>query len=965
MERFLLRQEIELSGIESRGYYYEHKRTKAKICILKNKEENRVFSICFRTPPENSSGVAHILEHSVLNGSKKFPIKDPFIQLGKTSLNTFLNAMTSPDKTIYPVASCNVKDLHNLMDVYMDAVFHPNIYVNPKIFQQEGWHYELLKEEDPITIKGVVYNEMKGAFSTPEQLLNRNIQTALFPEHPYGNDSGGIPEEIPSLSYEAFLDFHRRHYHPSNSYVFYYGDIDIEAELDRLDGYFAGFDYQAPSSELPWIEPWTEPREYHLEYPLMEEENVEDKAFFSLNYCLGELSMQERLAMSVLEYILLDAPGALLKEKLSEKGLGEEVYGFFDSGIRENTFSVTAKNVAPERRQEFFDCVRDSLQEIVENGIEPKKLQSAINVFEFRLREADFGSMPKGIVFNFQVLENWLYEKNPFEFFDYDGLLAGLRRAALERGFEGYVEKYLCRNPYRCFIVMTPSLTMLSEKEKQLTQSLQQYKESLSAEELKELIRENQELLAYQTEPDSKEALALIPTLELADIEREKRGLSYQTEYQKGVHVLYHPSNTSGIVYLKAFFEANWIREEQIPIVSLLTSYLTSVSSKSYHYSQLSDEINEHTGGISTKLLLYGCKDDAEHFRIGMELKGKAFSASLAKMLELFDELLAEPQFDDVKRLSDLIKETASQMQMSLVSGGHISAITRAQSYYSKSAYFEELSNGISFYDFIQHWKQASDSDLLELGQMMKRLLAEIVAHSKLTIAVTYAQADENTVRRRISEYIDRHQTDFDYRPEAERGVMGNQKEAFVTSGSVNYVAKVMNYKRFGYSYSGAFSVANHLLNTDYLWNKVRVEGGAYGGMSGIRRSGDMILVSYRDPNIGETYRAYEGIVSYFEELDMSDEEIKNAIIGTISGLDTPLTPSMENSKMMTMYFSDLTNEDEDKTRKEILETTLAELVNMSKLYEQVLGSDYFCVVGSKKSIEQAKERFSKIKELR
>ncbi len=965
MEYFKLRQEVDLSDIESRGYVYEHTRTKAKVCILKNKDENRVFSICFRTPPEKSNGVAHILEHSVLNGSAKFPIKDPFIQLGKTSLNTFLNAMTSPDKTIYPVASCNLKDLHNLMDVYMDAVFHPNIYTNPKIFAQEGWHYELLKEEDPVVIKGVVYNEMQGAFSTPEQLLDRNIQTALFPGHPYGYDSGGIPEEIPSLSYEEFLDFHRRHYHPSNSYIFYYGDIDIAAELERLNTYLEGFDYQQPDSELPPVAPWEAPKEHQLQYPLAEEEAPEKKAFFSLNYCLGKLSVAEKLAMSILEYILLDAPGALLKEELAARNLGEEIYGFFDSDIRENTFSVTAKNVELERRQEFLDAVRECLAQITEKGIDPKKLQAAINVFEFRLREADFGSMPKGIIFNFQVLESWLYDQPPFALFDYDGLLAELRRAAAERRFEQYIEKYLLHNNYRCFIVMSPSLTMAAEKAAELERRLAAYKEGLSVEERAALIEKNQELLAYQAEPDRKEDLALIPTLELSDIQREKAVLQYQAEYQEGVHVLYHPANTSGIVYLKAFFEINWLPEEQVPVVSLLTSYLTSVSSKNYHYSQLDDEINEHTGGITAKLLLYGYKDNTDRFRIGMELKGKSFTPKLPKMLELFDELLADPKFDDAKRLSDLIKETASQLQMTLVSGGHITAATRALSYYSKSAYFDELSSGISFYDFIQHWKQASENDLRELGGLMKKILAEIVAQSKLTLAVTYAQAEEDEVRRRLADYISRHQADFDYRPEAERNVLGNQKEAFIISGNVNYAAKVMNYKRFGYSYSGQFQVANHLLNTDYLWNKVRVEGGAYGGMSAIRRSGDMMLVSYRDPNIAETYRAYEGIISYFENLDMSEEEIKDAIIGTIAGLDTPLTPSMENAKIMAMYFSELSAEEESQTRREILDTTFTGLKNMSKLYEQVLTTDYICAVGSKKKVEENREFFSKIKEIR
>lgn len=964
MEHFTLQEERDLAEIESRAYLFVHKQTKARVCILKNKEENRVFSICFRTPPQDSTGVAHILEHSVLNGSAKFPLKDPFIQLGKTSLNTFLNAMTFPDKTLYPVASCNLKDLHNLMDVYMDAVFHPNIYHNPMIFDQEGWHYELLKAEDPITVKGVVYNEMKGAFSTPEQVLNRNIQICLFPDHPYGVESGGIPEEILNLTYEDFLAFHRQHYHPSNSYIFYYGDIDIEAELDRLDGYLEGFDYQAPKSEIPAVTAWTQRRDFDLEYPVLEAKNMDKKAYFSLNYCIGNLPVAQRMAMSVLEYLLLDAPGALLKEKLIGRGLGEDVYGFFDSGIREATFSVIAKHIDPSRKEEFLTCLTDSLKEIVAEGIEAKKLEAAINIFEFRLREADFGGTPKGIVFNFQIFENWLYDQDPLAFFDYDGLFTTLRDMIGKKGFEQCIQEYLLDNPYACFIKMTPSFSLMEEKEKALTDRLAAYKAALSDQDLKALIQKNQDLIAYQGQANSKEELASIPTLELSDIRREKDQLQVSKEYHNGSHLLWHPANTSGIVYVKAFFEANWIGEDQIPLVSLLASYLTSVSSKNYHYSALSDEINQNTGGISTGLVTYSHKDEADHFQIGIELRGKSFVQSLDKMLYLFDELLADPGFDDTKRLRDLIKETASQMQMSLVSGGHISAITRALSYYSQNAYFDDLSSGIAFYEFIQHWKAASDSDLLDLGHSLKRILAEIIDHGKITLAVTYSQGHEDRVRKDVHNFIDRHRVDAEYRPKMEGHVLGNQKEAFMTSADVNYVAKVMNYKRFGYTYSGSFAVANKLINTDYLWNKVRVEGGAYGAMSAIRRSGDMFLCSYRDPNIGQTYQAYEGLVKYFEDLDLDQEEVKNAIIGTISGLDTPLTPSMENAKILTMHFSELSHADEMQTRAEILDTKPEDIRKMSKLYEQVLSSDYICTVGAKKTIQDNEAFFLKLKEI-
>lgn len=964
MEQFQLIQEKDLLDIESKGFLYEHVKTKARVLFLKNNDENRVFCIGFRTPPHKDHGVAHILEHSVLNGSEKFPIKDPFIQLGKTSLNTFLNAMTYPDKTLYPVASCNLKDLHNLMDVYMDAVFHPNIYTNPKIFEQEGWHYELFDKKEAINIKGVVYNEMKGAFSTPEQLLNRNIRKAMFPNHPYGFDSGGIPENIPELSYEEFLDFHKSHYHPSNSYIYYYGDIDIESELERLEGYLEGFEFQNPQSDLPEITPWSEPKEYRMNYPLMEEENIEEKNFFSLSYAFGNLTMKEQLVMSILEYILLDAPGALLKERLLELGLGEDIYGFFDNGIREHSFCVISKNVHKDREEEFFRCIQDTLSEIVQNGIEEKKIQAAINVYEFLLREGDYGSTPKGIVFVSGILKNWLYDKDLFECFEYDELFHWLRQVSSERYLELCIEKYFLNNPYRCSIIMSPSLTYNEEKEAELSEKLRQLKASMSEAEIDALIQHTEELLAYQNTADSKENLAKIPTLQIEDIDREKPEIDYEVEYKNGGHILYRKANTSGIVYVRVFFECNWLPNEQLQIANLLSGYLTLVSSENYHYSELADEINDQTGGISSNLSAYPYKDDSDHFRLGLEVKGKSFAKSLPKLLGLIEEILKNPKFEDSKRLSDLIKEQASGMQMSLISGGHISAITRALSYFSKNGNYNETVSGISYYDFIQHWKQAKEEDLVDFGMLMKKTLQEILQKAKITISVTYSAADDEIVRKELSEFMDKHQYDFDYIPEAERVVLGNQKEAFITSGNINFVAKASNYKKYGYTYSGSYLVANQLLNTDYLWNKVRVEGGAYGGMSSIRRNGTVLLMSYRDPNIAETYKTFEGIPAYFEQLDMTEEDVKNAVIGTLSGSETPLTPSMQNSEVMTMYLTELSHADKMQTRHEILDTKLEDLQKMSKLFENVLESDYHCTVGSKQSIEKNAELFLKVKEI-
>lgn len=954
-----------LTGIASQGFVYEHLPTGAKICLIKNQDKNKVFSIAFRTPPFDDSGVAHILEHSVLNGSKRYPVKDPFIQMAKSSLNTFINAMTYPDKTVYPIASQNLKDYHNLMKVYLDAVFYPNIYQEPKIFQQEGWHYDCPSEDQPVIYKGVVYNEMQGVFSTPEQVLFRHVQKELFPNHPYGYDSGGVPEAIPTLSYERFLDFHKQYYHPSNSYIYYYGDIVIEDELRFLDeAYLKDFEKKEIDSAIPLIESWTQPRQKTLQYPVMDDENIDNKAYLSVHFLIGQVSLLDEVGLLILEYLLMEAPGALLKEKLLAAGYGEDIFADYDHSIRQGTWSIIAKNGRLERKEAFVQAVFEGLKELQEQGIDRRKLHSSLNNFEFKMREADFGSSPKGVVYNLKMLEGWLHGDDPLAIFDYDTLFEQLRVGVEEGLFEEYISRYLLTNQHYSVLCLEPSSTLAATKKQVSEQMLDDYKKQLSASELAALVSQTQELMAYQAEKDSPEAVASLPRLSLADIEQHKKFLDYQVEYKEDINILYHRANTSGIVYLKAFFDASWIDHHYLPMVKLLSTFLTVVSSKHHHYSALADEINDKTGGIGSALRIYSHKSDSNHFEAGLQLGGKSFTNRLGDLLNLLREILLEPDFTDVKRLKDLLNEERSDMQMAIVSDGHLMAAKRVLSYTSKMATYEDLTSGIAYYRFLESWAEKSETDLLELGHLLKKLCAEIVSQGKLTMAITYDESDESSVKMAVVDFLKtfRRESEWLSRQLPEQSV--KQNEAFITTGNINYVAQATNYKKYGYDYHGSYKVANRILSSTYLWDKVRVEGGAYGAMSEISRTGDILLVSYRDPNIEKTYERYLAAADYLMAFEEEQEALDSYIIGTISRLDHPLTPSMETARMMMLYFAELKQEDIERERAEIIKTTVTDIQRVGKVLKTTFADIKRCTFGTEEAINKDKACFERIEKV-
>lgn len=949
---FRLLEEKEIREINSIARRFEHEKSGAKLYILQNEDDNKVFSITFRTPPTDSTGLPHILEHAVLCGSRKYPVKEPFVELAKGSLNTFLNAFTFSDKTMYPVASKNDKDFRNLMDVYLDAVFYPNIYSNPHILKQEGWHYELESKEDEIIYKGVVYNEMKGAFSTPESVLFRKIQESLYPDTPYRYESGGDPDVIPELTQEMFIHFHRKYYHPSNSYIFLYGNVDILEQLQFLnDAYLKDFDRIEVDSLIPLQPPFTEPREMEVEYAITPAEKEEDKTFFSLNFSVGTSTNPEQvLAFDILEYMLLETPAAPLKKALIEADLGKDVFGAYDSSILQPTFSVVVKNSNLDKKERFISTVFAVLERLVQDGIDKKMVEAAINRKEFELREAETRGYPKGLFYNITCLESWLHDQDPAIHLEYEPILAKIKTALETPYFENLIRQFLINNNHRSLLIVKPKKGLAEEQAERIKQELAEYKASLTEQELDQLIQETKLLKEIQLTPDAQEALETIPLLSLNDIQREVEQLPLIVKEENGIKVLHHPVFTNRIAYVNLYFDTRGVEQELIPYIGLLTGILGKIDTEKRDYEELSNELNIYTGGISYSVETFTKQEDEQAFLPRLVVKSKALIDRLPKLFELLAEILGSTRYEDGKRVKEILSELKSRIEMSIYDRGHLVAASRALSYFSSNAKYLELVKGISFYQFVadlvNHFDEQSDVILSNLS----KVASLIFNRNALLISVTCEEMDYEQVVR-VLPILDQSLSNESFQPIRFLHEENSGSEGFLTSAKVQYVAKAFNFKRLGYAYSGSLHVLRTILGLDYLWNRVRVQGGAYGGMAGIERNGNIYFTSYRDPNLSETIEIYHQAAEYIRSFEASEREMTKYIIGTISRLDAPLSPSMKGEKATALYLSGISQEDLQQERDQVLSTKVEEIRRYADMIDQVMKQNCLCVLGNDEKI--------------
>lgn len=958
--------EHRVEDVQSDGFILRHKKSGARIAILSNNDDNKVFYIGFRTPPEDETGVPHIIEHTTLCGSKKFPVKDPFIELAKGSLNTFLNAMTYPDKTVYPIASCNDQDFKNLMDVYLDAVFNPNITKYEEIFKQEGWHYELTGKDDELKINGVVYNEMKGAYSSPDEVLSSQIYRSLFPDNTYSKDSGGNPEYIPKLTYEAYLDFYHKYYHPSNSYIYLYGDMDVVERLEWLDKeYLSLYDYKKVNSEINKQPAFDKIKNVEAQYSITMDDSQENKTYLSYNRVVGD-TLDEMLyqAFDVLDYALVSSPGAPVKQALIDAGIGDDVYGSYDAGILQPVFSFVAKNANASQADEFESIIENTLKEVVKTGINKEALLAGINSSEFKFREADFGQFPKGLLFGLNCLDSWLFDDmKPFIHLECLGTFAKLRKAVDTDYFEKLIQEYLLDNTHGSSVTVKPKRGLGNEREEVLAKELSDYKASLSDEEIKKLIEDTEHLKKYQEEPSSDEDLRKLPMLTRADMKKNAMPFSNIEDELLDVKVVRHDIESNGIDYISFLFDAGDFAQSELGYLGFFTNALGLVSTEKYSYTDLANATNIYTGGISTGTASHPDIKDRNNFVFKLEVKLKVLEKNLDKALELMEQMLLSSDFTDTKRLGELVAQIKARLQANLSSSGHLVAAMRSMSSFSRYALYQDELKGVAFYRSICRIEKELSESPKNVSDKLAAIAKKLFARNRMLISFTGNNEAYGNAKPSLEKVI----AGFD-----KMSVIGNQaevhfntaKEAFIDASQIQYVAKTGDFICEGYEYTGALRLLRIILSYDYLWINVRVKGGAYGCMNTFLRSGESYFVSYRDPNLSDTLDVYDRIPEYIKSFSPDERDMTKYIIGTFSALDTPMNPEAKGSRSLSAYLEGITYEQIQKERNEILNAQPEDIRRLADLVEAVLKKDSICVIGNENMIKESAGFFENVEKL-
>ena len=980
LEAYEILEQRAVADLDSEGAILRHKKTGARVLLLSNDDENKVFYIGFRTPPQDSTGVAHINEHSVLCGSDKYPVKDPFVELAKGSLNTFLNAMTYPDKTVYPVASCNDKDFANLCDVYLDAVFHPNIYKEKKIFEQEGWHFET-DENGKLFYNGVVYNEMKGAYSSADDTLEREIMNALFPDTAYGVDSGGKPENIPDLTYEAFLDFHRRFYHPSNSYIYLYGNMDMAERLEYIDReYLSAYDRLDIDSSVKKQKPFEERRFVTKEYPILKDDDRENNYYYAYSVMAAKsLDPDFYVALDVLDYALCSAPGAPVKEALTKAGLGEDNYSSCESGILQPYFSFVSKNAKEGETQRFVSVIEDTLKDIAKKGIDKDSLLAALNLFEFKYKEADYGSYPKGLMLGLQALDSWLYDDmKPFLYIEANEIFRRLRKKADEGYFEELIKELILDNPSKVILCLKPSKTMADEASEKTAERLKQIEDSLSAEELEKIRIHSNELKEYQASEDDPEDLAKIPMLKRSDLDvkaKEFKNELIDLEDGDGVRLLWHDYSSNGVSYFRVLFDIRDLPDEDGFYLSIFKMCIGLMDTEHYTYAKLNNEINLNTGGITPQITVVADRKDTDKVKAFFEFKARCFEEKTKDAVRLVKEMLLCTDFSDSDRLLEILLEARAGIQAAMQAGGHQTAVARAMSKMIKAAWITEKLSGIDFLDRLTELTNDFDNRKEELTRKLDEVRGRIITGCKVLLDHTGKKQGrilfENCAKdllKDIREYSVKENAvaaKEPAKPKLGDGFVkkaGNLKEAFVTSSDVCYVCRAGYYKSDDLVYSGAMKVLKVMMGYDYLWLNIRVLGGAYGCMSGFTKTGIAYFVSYRDPNLEKTLEVYENAAKYISEVDLDEDTLTKYVIGAIASQDMPLTPLQAGSRSFSAYMTGENLEDEQKERDEMIGCSVSDIRALSRHIKAFLDDGILSVNGKEDIIKGSSDLFELIR---
>ena len=943
----------DIPELKTKTYLYRHSKTGAQLLSFVNDDENKVFGINFRTPPSDSTGVAHILEHSVLCGSRKFPVKEPFVELLKSSLKTFLNAMTYPDKTCYPVASQNVKDFYHLIDVYLDAVFYPRL--TPFVLQQEGWHYEIEESSGSLSYKGVVFSEMKGAYSSPDNLQAELSQRSLFPDTTYGFDSGGDPEVIPSLTFEQFKAFHEKYYHPSNARIFFYGDDDPEERLRIANDYLKEFEKRKIDSTVPLQKPINQQR--NMVHFFASGGDPTPKGMLTLNWLLDEVVSKEiNVAFHMLDYILLGMPGSPLRKALIESKLGEDVAGGgLASDIRQMYFSTGLKGINPATADRIESLILDVLSDLVRNGIDPDTIEAAQNTIEFALRENNTGNYPRGLVLMLRALATWLYDADPLALVAFEAPLASVKRsiAANGRFFEELIDRYFLKNLHRTRLLLEPDPEMAKKAEESEKRKLAEIRSRMSADEVELTAAASARLKELQQAPDPPEALATVPTLKISDLSRLNKTIPLTASQEHGSVILCHDLFTSGIAYLDLGFDLHALPQKYLPYAPLFGRALLEMGTEKEDFVTLTQRISRKTGGLRPSLLATSVRG-SEAAAARLILRGKAMVRQAEDLFAILRDVLLSVRLDNRERFRQMVLEAKARLEHQLVPSGHQFVDLRLRAPFSEADWAAEQMRGITSLLFLRDLAKAVDDGWPGVLAKLEEVRRILVNRNALLVNLTVDEKNRPRVYSQAGEFLAqlpaRPSEAVAWKPEEMTDF-----EGMVIPAQVNYVGKSANLYKTGYAYHGSSHVISRYLRNGWLWDKVRVQGGAYGAFCHFDRlTGIATFVSYRDPNLLKTLETYDASARFLKELQLSEDELNKNIIGMIGDLDQYQLPDAKGYTSMVRYLSGETDAQRQLIREEVLATRLPDFRVFGDVLGPALNKGSIKVLGSESAIQEA-----------
>ena len=939
--------------LKTEAALFRHVKTGTELLSLSNDDENKVFGITFRTPPSDSTGLPHILEHSVLCGSRKYPVKEPFVELLKGSLQTFLNAMTYPDKTCYPVASQNVQDFYNLIDVYLDAVFYPRL--TPMVLQQEGWHLELEKAEDPPIYKGVVFNEMKGVYSSPDSLLSELSQQSLFPDNTYGFDSGGNPMEIPNLTFKEFKAFHRKYYHPSNARIYFYGDDDPEKRLHLVDDYLKDFECLNVDSAIELQQSFDRPRELTRTFPAGEDET--SKGMVTLNWLLKEGTDEEaNLAFHVLEYILLGMPGSPLRKALMDSNLGEDLSGGgLSSELRQMYFSTGLKGIDLENVGKIVHLVQETLFHLAKEGIDPDTVEAALNTIEFSLRENNTGAYPRGLGQMLRALNSWLYDKDPLALIAFEKPLATLK-TRLSKGepiFEEMIKCWFNDNPHRTTLILKPDKELAEKEEAAEREKLREIREAMTPEDLQDVVAQTRNLKQMQESPDSPEALATIPTLSIEELDKRNRTIPLSVLEQVDTPILYHDLFTNGILYLDVGFDLHTLPQKLLPYVHLFGRALLEMGTETEDYVNLSQRISRKTGGIRPSILTSAVKGE-EKAAAWLFLRGKAMKSQTMELTDILRDILLNVRLDNKDRFRQIVLEAKARQEKKLMPIGHQMVNLRLSAHFHEAEWVAEQMSGVTYLLFLRRLAKAVDEDWYGVLEDMEEIRSILINRDVMLLNVTLDEAGWSESKSQVKHFLEAlpvsMRSDTVWSPERPA-----EFEGMTAPSQVNYVAKGMNIFECGYRFHGSSLVICRYLRNAWLWDRIRVQGGAYGGFCHFNRlSGVLTFVSYRDPNLSKTLEVFDQTADFLNRTTLHEDELARSIIGTIGDIDQYMLPDAKGYVSMIRHITAQTEKERQQIREEVLTTTASDFRSFGQALETFKERGLVKVLGSEKAIQRA-----------